>query len=353
MTDEPSLGLEEMRAILARSQSDWARALAASSPLTRDLRIAGVDVRVVLAGDELAAVLLPAFEGLAPAAGPPHVTVGAWDAEATGVAFAPRPPIDRDGPYRCLIRRDDRPVAELEWPTDDMLRTGDRDTGCHLMAVTRASVLSPWEAGAPLRRQLWWALGPDVLFVHAAAVGSVDGAVLIVGPSGAGKSSTALACLRAGMGFLSDDYCLVRDDPPVVHRLHATARLHDDDLHHVDDFVAPAQLGASMHALDPGAKALFLLHEQRRGQMLASAPVRAVLVPERGTGSAPRLEPMRPAEALRLIAPHALWQMSLEPDVELAGLRRLLLAVPCFRLVLSPDRSANPSIVQAALEHAP
>ena len=45
------------------------------------------------------------------------------------------------------------------------------------------------------------------------------------------------------MGFLSDDYCLVRGDPPVVHRLHATARLHDDDVRHVDDFLEPAQLG--------------------------------------------------------------------------------------------------------------
>src|SRR5438270_10111828 len=106
-----------------------------------------------------------------------------------------------------------------------MLRTGDGDAACHLMAVSSASVLPPWEPGAPLRRQLSWALAPEVLFVHAAAVGAADGAALIIGPSGAGKSSTSLACLRAGMGFLSDDYCLVRDDPPVVHRLHATARL--------------------------------------------------------------------------------------------------------------------------------
>jgi hypothetical protein len=137
-----------------------------------------------------------------------------------------------------------------------------------------------------------------------------------------------------------------------VHRLHATARLHDDDVRHVDDFLEPAALGASMHELDPGAKALFLLHESRREQMLDSAPVRVVLVPERGTGERPGLSPIRPAVALRMIAPYALWQMSLEPDVELAGLRRLLTSVPCFRLVLSDDRSANPAIVQEALTRA-
>jgi hypothetical protein len=321
---------------------------------TRELRIADVDVRVVLAGEELARVLLPAFDGLPPATTTPSATVGAWDAEATGVPFAPRPPIERLGPYRGLIRRDGRPVAELEWASTDMLRTGDRDAACHLMAVTRAAVLSPWEAGAPLRRQLCWALGPEVLFVHAAAVGGPDGAALIIGPSGSGKSSTSLACLRAGMGFLSDDYCLVRGDPPVVHRLHATARLHDADVRHVDDFLAPAALGASMPGSEqggsaPGAKALFLLHESRREQLVASAPVRVVLVPERGSGRAPGLEPIRPAEALRSIAPHALWQLSLEPDVELAALRRLLTSVPCFRMSLSDDRSTNPGLVQEAI----
>jgi hypothetical protein len=245
-------------------------------------------------------------------------------------------------------------VAEVEWPSSDVLRTGDRDARCHLLAVRRASALSPWEAGAPLRRQLSWVLSPEVLFVHAGAVGSPEGAALIMGPSGAGKSSTSLACLRAGMGFLSDDYCLVRGDPPVVHRLHATARLLDDDLQHFDDFLEPAAVGASLAATEYGAdaKALFLLHTSRPEQVVASAPVRVVLIPEPRGEPRPRLEPIRPAEALRLVAPSALWQMSLEPDRELAGLRRLLGAVPCFRLVLSRDRDANPPMIQEALARA-
>jgi hypothetical protein len=77
-----------------------------------------------------------------------------------------------------------------------------------------------------------------------------------------------------------------------------------------------------------------------------------VLVPERrerGDGRAAGLEPLPAAAALRLVAPHALWQMSLEPDVELVALRRLLTSVPCFRMVLSDDRSTNPGLVQEAL----
>ena len=44
--------------------------------------------------------------------------------------------------------------------------------------------------------------------------------------------------------------------------------------------------------------------------------------------------------------------MSLEPEVELAALRRLLMAVPCFRMRLSDDRSANPALVEEALFRA-
>ena len=175
--------------------------------------------------------------------------------------------------------------------------------------------------------------------------------IILSSPSGAGKSSTSLACLRAGMGFLSDDYCLVRDDPPVVHRLHATARLLDEDLDHVDDFLEPVVKGEALLDADPGAKSLFLLHATRPEQMLSSAPVRVVLVPERGDGPTPRLEPMRAPEVLRAVAPSALWQLSLEPAAELRALRNLVSAVPCFRLVLSPDRRANPAAVQEALSH--
>ena len=41
--------------------------------------------------------------------------------------------------------------------------------------------------------------------------------------------------------------------------------------------------------------------------------------------------------------------MNLEPDRELAGLRDLVSMLPCFRLVLSRDRDANPALIQEAL----
>jgi hypothetical protein len=209
-----------------------------------------------------------------------------------------------------------------------------------------------WEAGSPLRRQLSWALGPDVLFVHAGAVGGPEGAALIMGPSGAGKSSTSLACLRAGMGYLGDDYCLVRGDPPMVHLLYSTARLIDADVVHFDDFVEPASLGASVEEPEfrDEAKALYLLDGSQRSSLLTRAPVKVVIVPEARGDIEPRVEPIRRAEVMRHVAPSSLWQMSVEPDRELAALARLVKSVPCFKLILGRDREANPPLIRQLLE---
>lgn len=346
---EPTVG--ELRATLRAVEQAWGRVVEDGPVVTRRLSIAGIDVEVALAGAELTDALLPAFDGLELAEGPVRGTVGAWDAAATGIRIPEHPAGSPGPPYRATVRRDGRPVAEIEWSNLGFVRTGNRDSGLYLLAAPRAAVLLHWEVGTPLRRQLRWVLSPEVLFVHAGAVGDESGAALLMGSSGAGKSSTALACFRAGMGFLSDDYCLVRDDPPVVHRIHATARVFDDDAHHFGDFLEPVTVGASVCERDPTEepKALFRISTDGPGRMLASAPVRVILLPERGEDRRPRLEPIGAGEALRRVAPSMLHQMSLEPDRELAQLRRLLTSVPCYRLVLSPDRRANPIAVQEAI----
>jgi len=350
VTDDAPLSVEDVRAVLDRAHDAWDAVVDRASVTARALRIADVDVDVVVAGDDLAAVLLPALDGLAAADGPARGTVGAWDAAATGVGFPARPGTPDTRPLRCLVRRDGRPVAEVEWPSEGALRTADRDARLHLLAVGSPPTIAPWEAGVPLRRQLSWALGPEVQFVHAAAVGGPDGVALMMGPGGSGKSSTALACLQAGMGFLSDDYCLVRDEPPVAHRLHATARVFDHDVPRFRG-LSPALMSAPVAPSAAGErpKALFLLQQSRPDAMLASAPVRVLLVLEPRGRDRPRLEPLRASEALRLVAPSALWQMSIEPDRDLAGMRALVAAVPCFRLVLAEDRAANPALVEHAL----
>jgi len=52
--------------------------------------------------------------------------------------------------------------------------------------------------------------------VHAAALASERGAVLLVGPSGCGKSTLSLALTTRGMSYITDDCTLVDDEGLVV-----------------------------------------------------------------------------------------------------------------------------------------
>jgi hypothetical protein len=99
-------------------------------------------------------------------------------------------------------------------------------------------------------------------------------------------------------------------------------------------------------------KALLYLHHSVPDRLVQSAPVRLVLLPELSDESTPRLVPVSPAKALIQVAPAALWQMNVDPSRELEQLRRLLTAVPTFRLQLSPRRDANPMAIQDALAEA-
>ena len=99
-------------------------------------------------------------------------------------------------------------------------------------------------------------------------------------------------------------------------------------------------------------KALFYVDRSAAERVVRSAPVRVVVLPEVSDEDEPQLVPLRPAEALRAAAPAALWQMHVEPDRELAGLRRLVAAVPSFRLRLSRHRDRNPSAIEEAIRLA-
>jgi hypothetical protein len=338
---------------LAAIDRSWQALVDEHRPSTRRVRIADKSVELAVLGDRLAELLLPPFECHPDTVEPAVATVGAWDAAALQVALPGRPPADDPLVRQWIVRRGTRPMAEVEWPSDHMVRIGNRYRNRHLLGVASTSVLSPWEAGAPLRRQLWWALGPDALFVHAGAVGDEHGVALIMGASGAGKSTTTLACASAGMQLLADDYCLVRGDPPIAHVLHATARVHEHELANLGGFAEPVSLGHDARMPDGEMKALLFPYRTAPHSFLRSAPVRVVLVLERALSRRPAVERVRTADALRAVAPSSLRQMHLEADRELAGLRGLLQAVPTYRLLLSPDRGANPEVVQRLLSSLP
>jgi hypothetical protein len=139
-----------------------------------------------------------------------------------------------DGAPLVTIRLDQAgPMQELQHRAGDGLVTGWDGTTLHAVAGTRrASVPDAYrnepaaitfERGFPVGRHFRQvvrtalqlrALAGSTVAVHAAAVDTDDGAILVAGWSESGKTETALALAEDGRRFLSDKWTLVTSGEP-------------------------------------------------------------------------------------------------------------------------------------------
>ena len=191
--------------------------------------------------------------------------------------------------------------------------------------------------------------------IHAAAVGTGIGAVLIAGPGGAGKSTTGLALAAAGMPLLTENLALT--DGERVYAVAEPIRLTDD---------SQRLLGESAGTLEPLAAAGCL-----EKKTMFAAPGAGDAAPLRAAALfllrfAPRgfVRPLDPPAAHDLIrATNTLtlelndfeWYAAgldlLWPGEQHAGedpLRRLCRNTPCF--VLGIDRAAGVRGVVALIQ---
>ena len=226
------LDAEQVGDLRREVDEQWEAAVRRGPTTDADKSIGGRDVRLRVVGDELAASCSPRSPTIRPQPARPT----SWSAHGPRRGELPlRHTDDQIGLERWVVRRGDEVVAQLEGQSDHpTIRVADHLARRYLLGVEGVANLPWWEGGAPFRRQLHWALAPDALPVHAAAVGDARGAALLVGRGGSGKSSTAVACLAAGLGFLGDDYCILRFEPePVVHSLYCSAKVTNEELPHL------------------------------------------------------------------------------------------------------------------------
>lgn len=162
----------------------------------------------------------------------------------------------------------------------------------------------------------------DALVLHAGAVASADGGVVVIaGDSGAGKSTLTAAMVQRGWTYLSDEAVGVRPGT-----LTAVA------------YPKPLALAAGARralGLPPGPSHTSVSELGRSARAVPAAgvdrPVRAVVLPHRRPGAA-TLDPVPPGQrAAVAIAPHAL-NLPVARLPALEALAGLALLVPVFRL---------------------
>ncbi|WP_416909225.1 MAG: glycosyltransferase [Polymorphobacter sp.] len=318
---------------------------------THDLLIAGNRIRLCFAGPALAPLLLPALSHLVvpDSDAAPDLTLHVWDSASTGVDICP-PPVAQ----HCFSDRGDiwtfhsqRVLSAFHW-SEFSLNLLDLPARTGIFWVRTSERLPYWTQASPLRTLLhWWMSSQGHQLVHAAAVGTADGGLLITGRGGVGKSTTALACLAAGLAYAGDDYVLltIEDGRLIAHSLYRTAKINPDDTARFARF-KPRILGEEATAGD--AKAVMFLDEGLTPRL----PIVAALTPRFGTSAETGIEPISPALLIGAATYTTLAQLPHAGQQTFDFIAAALALVPGHRLVLGHDVARVPAAI-AALAKAP
>lgn len=326
----------------------------------KDFVLAGRLFRLRSAGSLFISKILPAITHLE--IGPksekkPDLTINIWDNISTGTRL---PLLLRElihsfagcwaahlGPRGDILRFNTSRFSAAFHPGPNILSVYDHVRKLGLYWREEAASLPYFECGSPIRTLLhWWMTENDCQFVHAGAVGLPKSGVLLVGKGGSGKSTTTLACLRAGLGYAGDDYCLVSmDSYPVVHCVYNTIKLIGSmDLARFPTLRHQFQTGQK------GEKALSFLHQNYPDQIISSMPIQSILSLEISQQPDTHLEPISPSEALKALAPSTLAQLPGAGKAAMKILSQLVCQVPCFRLILGRQIEQIPQIISPLIK---
>jgi hypothetical protein len=208
-----------------------------------------------------------------------------------------------------------------------------------------------YEMGAALRIILhWWMSKNNRQYVHAGAVGTKEGGVLLVGKGGSGKSSTALACLNSDLLYASDDYCLVSTNfKPYVYSLYNTGKLKSEvDLERFPQFIPQLY----NHARLKEEKAMVFLYQHYPEKIISGFPIRAILIPQVTGKIDTQLIKATAGQALNALAPSTILQLPGANQTALKTMSRLVKQVPCYHLQLGTEITQIPQLISQLLTNS-
>ena len=289
-----------------------------ATPVDQYYAIANNPVQLRFATSRLARALSPALDHLVGEhVLSPSLTVCLWDNAA---AKDPMPPFPwkelapgtpniesaNEGTNPVIYFYDERIRGAYQVGTDT-LSMMDTKLNTAIFWVPDVFKISYYERSSPLRTIFqWWAKKHSLQLVHAGAVGTNKGGVLLAGESGSGKSTTALTCLDSGLSYVSDDYCLVGMDPhPYAHSVYCSAKIDREGLQRVPDLASVVENKERLHE----EKALLFLNRHWPKKISKGFPIRALLVPRITNGEKTRLIPASPRTGLMALAPSTMFQL--------------------------------------------
>ncbi len=337
------------RAFFKSMRDCFDRAAERAGVVRRFYTIGDRTLEVCFAGPVLVPFLTPALAHLALPHPPrrPDLVVSVWDSESTLVQV-PSCPLDlRACGHRNGVMMLGAPDPYIFLSNQGILSTISLADSRACYWVRDPRLLPAHELAAPFRSLLHvWLRTLGIHLLHAGAVGTGAGGLLLSGKGGTGKSSTALLCLGAGMDYAGDDFCPVASgEQPHALGLYGTAK--------VDRGMAtklPFLAAEDNTDLRDGDKRVLFLQSCFPQRITRILPLRALLVPTITGRPETRVQPIPAGKALRAAAPSTLFLLPGSEPEDFFALAELVRVLPCFELQLGSKLETIPEVLQLFVE---
>ena len=315
------------------------------------VRVAGHSVLFRIAGVAWSEIVVAAMGHLAEVGQQtPELIVELWDVHGTGVA-----------PPAAVQFEDDTPPILMRMSEDGTYIGEERHHGMTWLDRARNRIvgytldtgrLNLDERARPVHKLLSaWLEERGVQFVHSGLIAHAERGVLFVGSGGAGKSTSSICCLRAGMGYLGDDFIALGSDQGgfVGHGLYASCLLN---VHHIKRFPDLLPLAhAPNHAEEE--KYVLYLTEAFPSSLRACATVDALMLPRVVDADVTTYRRASKAETLLAIAPTSVMLLPRPNRDAFQRLARLVDTTPSFWLELGRSVDSIPDAVRSLAESLP
>lgn len=312
-------------------------------------KVGGQDIQLSFAGPSLIPKFIPALEHLRSVpTQPPSFTVSLWDCMSTGVSMPP-PPWKH---AQILARGDVEGFNDAEILTVFQLGTNalhmvDRSKNRAIYWVRNAGQVPVSDSAHPLRIILnQWAERQNLMILHAGAVGTRHGGVLLAGKSGSGKSTAALSCLDSKLRLAAEDTVLLSMGPAArVYSLYSSAKLTRASLELLPEL---QPMVCNPQKID-SEKGLIFLHPNREKNLIDSFPLKAILLPMVSPQREAGFEKASPADGLKALAPSSIFQVPGSGPTEFFGMGALVKKLPTYQFFLGKDVKRIPEAISDLL----
>ncbi|MCX7121764.1 MAG: hypothetical protein NTZ67_08375 [Gammaproteobacteria bacterium] len=213
--------------------------------------------------------------------------------------------------------------------------------------VQNSNALPWWTSGSPLQVIInVWMSANHFQLTHTAAVGNTKSSVLLTGKGGSGKSTTTLACVRNGLNYLGEDYCILEPGTiPAVHSIYQSAKwaLNTRKLFpDYENFIAnPIEAKYE--------KALVYYQDFFPNQIKNALPISAIVSLKVCRSQTPVLKKHEKILALKDLMMSTLSQLPFSSAKTIKNLKKIIFSVPCYQLMLSENMQANVDFIKTLL----